>query len=75
MNLPVPIAENPKFHNLFLDFVKTINLRSHAYPLSDCRQFFNEILEKKKSDRWFQLSIQLLCLLQCTEILSLIFLS
>ena len=46
MNLPVPIAENPKFHNLFLDFVKTINLRSHAYPLSDCRQFFNEILEK-----------------------------
>lgn len=48
MNLPVPIVENPKFHNLFLDFVKTINLRSHAYPLSDCRQFFNEILEKKK---------------------------
>lgn len=48
MHLPVPIVENPKFHNLFLDFVKTINLRSHAYPLSDCRQFFNEILEKKK---------------------------
>lgn len=48
MNLPVSVVKNPKFHNLFLDFVKTINLRSHAYPLSDCRQFFNEILEKKK---------------------------
>lgn len=48
MNPPVTIVENSKFHKLFLDFVKTINLKIHAYSLSDCRQLFNEILEKEK---------------------------
>ena len=53
MNPPVSIVENSKFHNLILNFVKTINLRSHAYPLSDCCQLFNEILEKEKVTRDF----------------------
>ena len=42
MNLPMSTLRNSKFHNL--DLVKTINLRSHAYTLSDCGQFLNEIL-------------------------------
>ena len=42
MNLSVSTVRNSKFHNL--DLVKTINLRSHAYTLSDSRQFLNEIL-------------------------------
>ena len=48
MNPPVSIVDNLKLYNLFLDFVKTINLRSHAYSFSDCRQLFNEILGKEK---------------------------
>ena len=48
LNPPVPIVEKSKFHRLFRDFVKTINLKIHAYSLSDCCQLFNEILEKEK---------------------------
>ena len=51
---PVSTVENSKFHNLFLDFVKAINFRSHAYSLSDYRQLFNEILEKEKVKGDFQ---------------------
>lgn len=47
LNPPVPTG-NSKLRELFLDFVKTINLKFHAYSLSDCRQLFNEILEKEK---------------------------
>ena len=48
LNPPVPLVENSKFNKLFQDFVKTINLKIHAYSLSDCHQLFNEILEKEK---------------------------
>ena len=48
LNPPVPIFENSKFHKLSWDFVKTINLKIHAYSLSDCCQLFNEILQKEK---------------------------
>ena len=48
LNPPVPIVENSKFHRPFRDFVKTINLKIHAYSSSGCGQLFNEILEKEK---------------------------
>ena len=48
LNPPVPLVENSKFNKLFRDFVKTINLKTHAYSLSDCHQLLNEIVEKEK---------------------------
>ena len=48
LNPPVLNVEDSKFHKLFQDFAKTINLKIHSYSLSGCRQLFNEIQEKEK---------------------------
>ena len=44
LNPPFDGAENVEITKMFQEFVKTINLRNHAYSLSDCRDSLNEAL-------------------------------
>ena len=46
MNPPLDSAENVEITNIFQEFVRTINIKNHAYFLSDCRDSFNEVLNR-----------------------------
>ena len=43
MNPPLDGAKNVEITNIFQEFVKTINIKNHAYFLSACRDSFNEV--------------------------------
>ena len=47
MNPPLDSAENVEITNIFQEFVRTINIKNHAYFLSDCRDSFNEVLNRQ----------------------------
>ena len=47
MNPPLDSAENVEINSIFQEFVRTINIKSHAYYLSDCRDSFNEVLNRQ----------------------------
>ena len=40
MNPSLDSAENVEIINIFQEFVRTINIKNHAYCLSDCRDSF-----------------------------------
>ena len=42
MNPPLDCAENVEISNIFQEFVRTINIKNHAYFLSDCRDSFKK---------------------------------
>ena len=44
MNPSLDSAENVEIINIFQEFVRTINIKNHAYCLSDCSDSFNEVL-------------------------------
>ena len=48
MNPPLDSAENVEITNIFQDFVRTINIKNHAYFLSDCHDSFNEVLNRQE---------------------------
>ena len=48
MNLPLDSAENVEITNIFQEFVRIINIKRHAYFFSDCRNSFNEVLNKQE---------------------------
>ena len=43
LNRSLDSAENVEISNIFQEFVKTINIKNHAYFLSACRDSFNEV--------------------------------
>ena len=47
MNPPLDSAENVEITNIFQEFVRTMNIKSHVYYLSDCRDSFNETLNRQ----------------------------
>ena len=47
MNPLLDNAENVEITNIFREFVRTTNIKSHVYCFSDCRDSFNEILNRQ----------------------------
>ena len=47
MNPPLDSAENVEITNIFQEFVRTMNIKSHVYCLPDCRDSFNETLNRQ----------------------------
>ena len=41
---PLDSAKNVEITNIFQEFLRTINIKNHAYCLSDCSDSFNEVL-------------------------------
>ena len=48
MNPPLDSAENVEITNIFQEFVRTINIKNHAHFLSDCRDSYNEVLNRQE---------------------------
>ena len=42
MNPPLDSAENVEITNIFQELIRTINIKNHAYFLSDCRDSFKK---------------------------------
>ena len=47
MNPPLDSAKNVEITNIFQEFVKTVNIKNHAYFLSACHDSFNEVLNRQ----------------------------
>ena len=47
MNPPLDSAENIEITNIFQEFVRTVNIKNHVYCLSECRDSFNEVLNRQ----------------------------
>ena len=58
MNPPLDSVENIEITNIFHKFVKTINIKNHAYFLSACRDSFNKVLNRQGMNGNYFLSTQ-----------------
>ena len=47
MNPALDSAENVDTTIISQEFVRTINIKNHTYCLSDCRDSFNEVLDRQ----------------------------
>ena len=50
INLSMNCPDGIEITKLLQEFLKTINIRNNAYPLSDCREMFNNYLIEKNNE-------------------------